>query len=154
MSFSTVAAQAVFFTVVLTVFVLLVSTYNDYITDTGAEVLGQHNSLKDRLETDIKVIGFTYDNSTTPDNVAIILENSGETKLKTNCIDAYIDRVWVADDTITITLLNTSFDPTLWNPGEQARIDIEENLLTGDHELSVVTCEGVLANKLFYTCCG
>lgn len=154
MSFSTVGAQAVFFTVVVGLFVLVLQTYNDYTTQTGSGAIDQHVLLKERLETALSVEVVAYNNATDPDTVTIDAVNDGSTELKISCLDVYVDRTWISDDDFTAALLNTSVDPQLWNPGETLRIAIQQDVASGDHEVTVVTCNGVAATRIFAACCG
>ncbi len=154
MSFSTVGAQAVFFTVVVGLFVLVVQTYNEYTTETGGGAIDQHAVLKGRLDTAIRVSSVAYSNATDPDSVTVAVDNSGSTTLEVACVDVYLDRTWVSADDVTLTLLNTSVDSRLWDPGETLRVVAQKDLATGDHEATVVSCNGVAATRIFYACCG
>ncbi|MFC2154634.1 hypothetical protein ACFLRC_04065 [Candidatus Altiarchaeota archaeon] len=151
MSFSTVGAQAVFYTVVMAFLLLLVQTFNDYTTETSDSVLVQYNNLKGQLETETDITSISYDNATSPDNTTLSLKNTGSKNLKTTCIDVYLDRVWVSNSSLTKTLLNTTHDPTLWNPDEELEIVVERDLSAGDHEAIVVACNGVSDSRLFST---
>ena len=148
MGLSTSYANIVLIVVTVSMTYVLMDGFGDYFIKTDPEVKGQTSYLKQRLDTSINLASV----STPSGDVILWVINDGKTTLDVNCTDLYLDRDYVARSAIDeMVILNTSFDPGLWNPDEWVRITTTYATDDGNwHEARVVTCNGVSDSKPFF----
>jgi archaellum component FlaF (FlaF/FlaG flagellin family) len=144
MGYSTVLGHMVLFTFILIAISFLIGEVNDYFTDTTKDVEYQQENLKEQLWTEISLTTVTYDST----DYYIYANNTGKTTLETDCMDVFVDREFIPESNYSITILDTDFDPTLWNPDERIEIDAWWSPQTGTREIKAVTCNGVSDSKL------
>jgi archaellum component FlaF (FlaF/FlaG flagellin family) len=148
MGLSTIYANIILFVLVLGLLYVLMTEFSDYFRQTTPEVKNQADYLTERVGTSVALASMT----TNGNDVIFYVVNDGKTTLNLNCTDFYLDRTWVKrSDFIELTVLNTTFDPGLWNPGEWAKMRTQYP--TGDglpHEGKIVTCNGVSDSMVFY----
>ena len=148
MGLSTTYANIILFVLILTIIYVLMSEFSDYFTKTTPEVKYQGKYLKERLDTSILLSSVTTDGN----DVILYVINDGKTTLDVNCTDLYVDREWIKPSDIDERLLlNTTFDPGLWNPEEWVRVTTTYPTDDGQaHEAKLVTCNGVSDSMIFY----
>ena len=148
MGLSTTYANVVLFVFVLTILYVLMTEFGDYFTETTPEVKKQADYLRERLDSSVQLASVT----TSGNDVIFYVINDGKTTLNVNCTDFYIDRAWIPrSDFDDLRILNTTFDPGLWNPSEWVRMQTAYPTDDGQpHEGKVVTCNGVSDSKIFY----
>lgn len=143
----------------LGVFVIAVSSIMTLCIIFGDYVSGLHGVYDyekevgetDRTEIDIKNVTYI------PGILNMTIKNTGSelirktSDLKKECIDIFIDDEWLPHENFSITLLNTSHDPLLWNPGEYVLLNASKTLNSGNHVISVVVCNGVKDSETFGT---
>jgi len=152
MGLTTVLAYAMLFTVLMGAIVGLVMVFNDYIENTARNLDRQIELSSSQRGTDIEITSFSYTYTTT-ENITINVSNVGHTLLETSCIDLFIAREWMKTPSFTVTLLNTTFNPELWDPDEDIGIKTQKGLEAED-EIKVVTCDGVFDTYIFSPVCG
>ncbi len=148
MGLSTTYANMVLFVFILSILYFLMGVYGDYLGDTSPEVKAQADRVRGRLDTTILLSSATTDGN----DVIMYVLNSGKTTLDPNCTDFYIDREWIPRSSIDeLRILNTSFDPGLWNPDETLRMQTQYDTDDGQpHEAKVVACNGAMDSRIFY----
>lgn len=144
MGYSTIIGHAVLFTLVLVAVGFLLGGVNDYLTETAGDVEYQQESLRSQLETEVALTSVSYDAT----DYYIRATNAGKTTMQTECLDVYVDREFIPKSNYSVTLLNTTYDPDLWNQDEEIEIDAWWSPEGGTREIKVVTCNGVTDSKL------
>jgi archaellum component FlaF (FlaF/FlaG flagellin family) len=150
MGLSTVYANILMFAVVLTMLSVIVGVYSGYMSDVASETSAQAEYLKGRLDTSVHISAITA--STSDSDIRFYVVNDGGTNLETGCVDFYLNRSLVkASDMKELVIINTSFDPGVWNPGETLKMRVQYDTRSGvASEGKVVTCNGVADSMIFY----
>ena len=144
MGYSTIIGHVILFSLVLVGIGFLIEEVNDYLIDTTKDVEYQQETLKDQIDTRIELTTVTYSAT----DYYIYVNNTGKTILETDCMDLYIDREFIPTTNYSITIQQTIFDPTLWNPDETLEIDAWWDLTAGTHEIKVGTCNAMTDSRL------
>jgi hypothetical protein len=105
--------------------------------------------LREHHGTEMDLAGFNYTNYSTPDRVELYWRDVGNTVLETNCLDLFIDTLRIERENLTLTLLDTSFDPDFWNPDEVIEVETLTDLSVGEHAARLVACNGAFNEGLF-----
>ena len=145
MGFSTVIAHIALFTIFLSAFYLLYDTYDDYMREVGDETVSQTQRMKDQLASQITIASTSYSSSM----LFIYLENTGESDMTTDNTDLYVDEDYVQSQEVEIQVLNTTFDPLIWNPGEMISINTSKTLTLGLHQVKVAANNAATASTQF-----
>jgi archaellum component FlaF (FlaF/FlaG flagellin family) len=150
MGLSTTYANIFMFVAFLTSLALLMSVYSGYVGKTALEVKAQSHAFDERLGTNIDIAQIAT--STSDDGVTFYIVNDGRSNLDINCTDFFIDRTYVKrTDMSELVILNNTFDPGLWNPGETVKMRTtyvtEHNV---EHEGAVVSCNGIKDSTIFW----
>lgn len=85
----------------------------------------QAEAMRDRFDIlDEKNRGGVSVSSYSPSGLELWLANTGATREKLSCIDVYRNDTYLSTADYSLTLLNDSFDPVLWNPGETLKLTL------------------------------
>jgi archaellum component FlaG (FlaF/FlaG flagellin family) len=109
---------------------------------------------KERLEivqeTSIDVLSASYD--AIGKESSIIVNNTGKRKIDPTYIDVWIDGIRVPRTSRTVSFEGeNSVNPLHWDPGEQVRVDAQQELQAGNHTATVSTEEGIQDSLGFET---
>lgn len=149
MGASTVAAHLLLFIAVLSITAGMVITLNNYVAQTGLALHSKQEATTSRLKTNVEI---TNVKSTTT-WVATYVKNTGSEKLKTECMEYYIDDNWQAKTDFTITDPDTGSNVTLVDLKQTIKLNTslsQPPLNESDtHKTKIVTCNGVSDSDLF-----
>ena len=148
MGLSTAYGNMILFIFVLSLLSVLVAVFAGYMTETAGEAKAQGRYLKERLDTSVSISSMT----TSGNDVVFLVINDGKTVLDVNETDFYLDRTWIdREDMDELVILNTTFDPGVWNPDESVKMRVTYDTDDGQpHEGRVVTGNGVSDSMIFY----
>jgi archaellum component FlaF (FlaF/FlaG flagellin family) len=148
MGLSTLYATVVFIIIFLMSLNALSMAYTSYMTGTVIESKSYAASVVERLETSIRIVEVGVDGG----DVRFTVLNDGKTSLAVDCTDFYIDRQYQDPSLIKeLRLLNTTYAPEAWDPGELLRMRIQYDITDSDpHEGMVIACNGATDSKIFY----
>jgi archaellum component FlaF (FlaF/FlaG flagellin family) len=149
MGLSTIYANMVMFALVIALLSSIMYAFTDYVGETSAAEREQAARLKARLDTGVQVSVAT---STSDNDVRVFAANTGNTGLDADCTDLYLDRQWITrGDMDEYLLLDNTFDPGVWNPGETLKITVT---YPADHdvphEARLTACNGATASTTFW----
>ncbi|RLG22050.1 hypothetical protein DRN74_01400 [Candidatus Micrarchaeota archaeon] len=132
MGFSTVAAQAIFFIVVILAAVSLSAVFISYMDATTAATGLRSRTLIKQMSTDI-VVTDVVANAT---NFTVSLRNVGDTILVPNLTDVFISGAYVSrsNRTVYVEASTDTRNSGLWDPYERLII---KGWTLGNHRLTV-----------------
>ncbi|MFH1055771.1 MAG: hypothetical protein V1744_06750 [Candidatus Altiarchaeota archaeon] len=148
MGFSTITAQLIFFIAVVLVSAGVIATLGYYIDQVMNAMSDKQQYITGQLRTDI-VITNIYNSS---GDLIIYVKNVGNSQLKTNCTELYVDSGWtdVAENEITDP---TSGDPlSYWDPEDTIKLSPAPSTYDSTlsiHEVKFVTCNGISDSENF-----
>ncbi len=154
MGFSTVAAQIIFFIVVIVAAVSLAGIFTNYLNTFNSSVNTQTRISEAKIKTAISI---TEVKGTTTD-INVSVRNTGETMLNKDYVDIFIDGVFIPKTgrTETVEPSTDSKNVGFWDPLERLAIDINSEGLTGlglvadtTYEVLVETENGIRAVRKF-----
>jgi len=147
MAFSSVFAYVVLFSVVMS---LLLAMF----ISTNADILQAHQVTIDNLDSEIEKARteITITNATVNGTIAnITCRNTGRRVIDTDCLDLFLDSKLMERTGLDIIILNTTWQPTLWDPDEYLRIITNSTLDSAkNYTVSIVTCKGVTETDTIY----
>ncbi len=149
MGYSTVAAQSIFFIVVIIAAVGLAGIFNNYFDVVKSTVKTQTQNADDRIRTDFSISDVTA--TTTDVNASV--RNIGETILDVNQVDVLISGTFISrnDTNVYVESSTDTRNPGLWDPFERIGIKISNvSLNSGEtYEFKIETANGVTSTRKF-----
>ncbi|MFC2163211.1 hypothetical protein ACFLRF_05970 [Candidatus Altiarchaeota archaeon] len=130
---------------------ILVGTYSSLTDQTVASQ--QLRTIQDNLRrshsTQANLTGFNYTNYTSEDKIELYYMSTGSSLQETDCIDLFIDDTRIERENLSITILETTYDPAHWNPWETIEIETNTDFPVGEHTAKMVSCDGTASEGLF-----
>jgi len=139
-AFGDVVSTLIMFIAIVSITTGLVVVFQNYVVDTQDSLSKQSKLTSGKLRTSISIIN-TYYNSTSNDSYYYV-KNIGETVLKTQLINLFIDSGY--ETTYSIVYANNqSKNMTLFYPQDTMVVINNKNLGTGSHLVKVISEYGV-----------
>lgn len=141
MGFETSVTHTIFFIATVIVAAGLAGIFTGVIYSLSDGINQQGDRISEELRTDIIILNdptsMPYNNTT--QELKIYVKNIGQSTLNHESVDILIDGSVVA--TLTTSVLGDSND--YWAPATVIEIDATIDLSSGDHQLKVITENGV-----------
>lgn len=148
MGFSTVAAEAIFFIVVVVAVVTLAGIFNNYFDTMKDAVQTQTRHSESKLSTSMVVSDITASQT----DINATARNVGETTLDVNKIDVFVDGIFIDRSDVNIAVIQSTDTKNtgLWDPYERiminAKVDIDSNTT---YDFKIESENGVTATRKF-----
>jgi archaellum component FlaG (FlaF/FlaG flagellin family) len=148
MGASTVVAELMFFIAVLGMTTVAILVLSNYVGQTTSAVSGKQRDMINQIETNIDVTSVNASSTRS----LIYIKNIGDTDLRIDCIDMFLDNAWSNNFSVknpdTGTVLSNT---TLWTPMETILVDANHTAISTmvSHSARVVACNGVSDSYLF-----
>lgn len=117
----------------------------------NVEELDKANSIKDsisknKLQSSIEITNYTLTGSTFK-NLSLIIQNTGNLKLKSELFNVYINHSLINKNNYTTTIITDIVNPNILDPEEKLEIKFT-NISHGYNYITLVTEYSFKANKL------
>ncbi len=152
MGFSTVAAQAIFFIVVVLASVSLSAVFISYMDSTTAATGARSKALVAQMSTDI----VTTDVLANATNFTVALRNTGDTLILTNLTDVFISGIYISrsNRTAFVEASTDTRNTGIWDPYERLIIKgwtLGANQLTPGqtYEMKIEEQHGITSSHMF-----
>lgn len=138
--FGDAVSTLIMFIAVVSVTVGLVVVFQNYVTDTQQSYVSQNEIVSGKLKTSITITNIFFNDTT---NITYIyVKNIGETKLKTQLLDLFINEKFYEEfDVYDPEDLSTTID--VLELQQTIAIAKQINLTAGSHEVKIRTQYGV-----------
>jgi archaellum component FlaG (FlaF/FlaG flagellin family) len=148
MGASTVVAELMFFIAVLGMTTVAILVLSNYVGQTTSAVSGKQRDMINQIQTNIDI---TSINATTTRSM-IYVKNIGDTDLRIDCIDLFIDNMW--SNNFSVKNPDTSAlysNTTLWTPMETILVDANTTAISTlvSHTARIVACNGVSDSYMY-----
>jgi len=147
MGFSTISAQIMFFIAVIAISAGTIAVFGSYIDSAQGAMSDKQQYIVGQLRTDIVISNI--DNSS--GHLYVFVKNVGNSQLKTDCMNLYVDGGWVNLGPTLIVNPATGSALTYLDP--EATMELKPTAAplrtTTVHEAKVVTCNGIWASENF-----
>ncbi len=146
--FSSIYLNVILFTVALIFIGGLLMTMDEQVAS-----IFSMRKMKDPMAelqcTDMRMTGFNYTNYSTPDKVELYFTSYGCALMETDCLDLYIDGFHIERQNLTVTILDTDYDPNHWNPDEEIEVETLTDLTVGEHTARLAACNAAYNEGVF-----
>jgi archaellum component FlaF (FlaF/FlaG flagellin family) len=136
--------------------VIVISTFalinGKLVESTSLTYQVERERLESISKTSITITHLSFDNLTDPDTTTLYINNTGQKKLETGTLDAYIDGIRIPRDDANRTIAfaeDYTLNPLHWDPGESMIISVNLNLADATHTARVTTDVGIQDVKTF-----
>ncbi|MEM1988810.1 MAG: hypothetical protein QXS41_03155 [Candidatus Woesearchaeota archaeon] len=148
MGFDTIASSLIMFIAVLSVSVMVVSLFNNYVTQGVSALNYKKNQIIDRIDTDFKIveIKFNYSESV----FYVYLLNTGKTLLKPENFVVFVDGNYISKEEYSLQILNNFQNPSLLDKNEILFFNITRIPSENEkHEIRIVYSNGAYDYSIF-----
>ena len=152
MGFSTVAAQAIFFIVVVLASVSLSAVFISYMDSATAATGTRSKALVAQMSTDITITDVLANAS----NFTVALRNTGDTLILTNLTDVFISGIYISrsNRTVTVEASTDTRNTGIWDPYERLIINgwtLGPSQLTPGqtYEMKIEEQHGIISSYMF-----
>jgi archaellum component FlaG (FlaF/FlaG flagellin family) len=147
MGFSTVAAEIMFFIAVVGLSAGVIAVFGAYLDQAKGAMSDKQQYIVSQLRTDVVISN--VDNST--GGLQIYVKNVGKERLKTDCLNLYVDGGWVSLTSPRMMDPTTGSAVAYLEPESTLKLNPQAAPLSGSssHEAKVVTCNGIWAMATF-----
>lgn len=126
MGMSTIATQTILFIAVIGIAAGLVVGIKNFADKSESTFNVKRDDFANQIGTDISIEVIHYDNTT--NNTVLYVKNTGQTKLRPEQVDVYIDGIRIprniTNRTIGVLADTEIIDPGVWNPKEELKITV------------------------------
>ncbi|MBU0762438.1 MAG: hypothetical protein KKD39_05380 [Candidatus Altiarchaeota archaeon] len=148
MGLSTLYMNIVLIVIFLTALYGISKAYNTYMIENVIESKKQVMKSMEKLDSSVDLTSVEV----VANDVIFYVLNDGKQTFAVNCTDFYIDRQYQNPANYKeFSLLNVSYGPGAWDPGETLKMRIQYDIDDEDpHEAKVIACNGATDSKIFY----
>lgn len=148
MGASTVVSELMFFIAVLGMTTVAILVLSNYVGQTTSAVSTKQRDMINQIQTNIDITSINATSTVS----RIFVKNTGDTDLRIDCIDLFIDNEW--NRAFAVKNPNTGAiwsNSTLWAPMQTILLDANHSALSSStaHSARVVACNGVSDSYLY-----
>ncbi|MBD3260595.1 MAG: hypothetical protein GF334_02785 [Candidatus Altiarchaeales archaeon] len=148
MGYAATYLNLVFIFLTLFLVIGLMQSFADY-HETKKDLTLLRGNIYSLRNTDFTQTDFNYTNQSQADWIRLYLRNTGSLAHTTSDFDLYLDDEWISHASFELEILNTTFDPSLWNPSEILEVRTQKDLSVGTHKARITTPNAVALTHLF-----
>ncbi|MFC2163209.1 hypothetical protein ACFLRF_05960 [Candidatus Altiarchaeota archaeon] len=147
MGFSVASTHMLFFIGVIAISAGVIVSFNAFIDETRGAMTDKKTFITDQLRTQIEVINVRYSGGIS----YIYAKNIGDRLMNTNCLNVFVDGMYITDANLDILNASSGTPRTEWNLEETLEFQATHAISGGTHTAKVVTCNGISDEYSFST---
>lgn len=145
-AFGSVVSTLIMFIAIVGVTTGIVISFENYVSEAQSSFSSQNELASNKLKTAVSIINTDYNSSS---NVLYVyVKNIGESKLRPQNFDVFLDDAYVVNYNVT-QAADFSTIMTLMDLQDTGVVQIPTTLVSGTHEVKVITEFGVGAEESF-----